>query len=165
MVVSLGVNYFIYLIYIMILIIDKELSKRKLDILNEYASVYTIDVKEDHHKFIKSLPSVDIYIVNISRCKFMGRSYGIRWLEINQDCKMEKVYYRRTKMINKKNLDRLKCKVIKSFPSTVVSKDDLIKKLNIEAFPHTRGGIGFCLGYLANKITMRTCCVALCASC
>ena len=148
----------------MILILDKELSRRKLNILNEYASVYTIDVKEDHHKFIESLPSVDIYIVNISRCKFMGRSYGIRWLEINQDCKMDKVYYRRTKMINKKNLERLNCKVIKSFPSTVVDKDDLIKKLNIESYPYVKTSASYCCSYILGRINMKICCLGICSS-
>jgi hypothetical protein len=147
----------------MILILDKPLSSKEILTLNSYCSVYKIEVKDDYEKKIKSLPIVDLYVVEIQRCGWFGRSYGLRWLETNYDCKMEKVYYRRTKMISKKNLSRLNCHVIKSLPTTAGSKQDFLDRLKHDAMPHTEGGLFFCLKYIGNKIIKLKNCIGFVA--
>lgn len=136
----------------MILIIDKELKTNQLDLLNKFCSVYEIDVKYDYEKKIKDLPQVDIYVVNISRCECFGRSYGIRFLETNYDTKLPKIYYRKTGIIKKYNLERLNSKIIKSFPNIAGDQQDLLNRLNHNSLPHTNTGVSFCLKWVWGRI-------------
>ena len=136
----------------MILIIDKSLSSSQVKLLNQHLSVYTVDVKDDNEKKIKHLPVVDLYIVDITRTKCFGRSYGLRFLETNSDSKMERIYYRRTSIIKKKNLPRMNAKIIKSLPTTADNKQDLLDRLNINSLPHTQGGAMFCLKWIIQRV-------------
>lgn len=144
----------------MLLIIDKPLKNKEIKLLDSHCSTYEI-VSDDISSWLVDLPKVDIYIINISQTEIGSRSYAMRWFEINMpdivERKMPIVYYRRTQAIAKKNLDRMRCKVIKSFPFEAQNKKDLLKKIDHDAMPYVRSGCSFLCSCCCNKISMGNC--------
>jgi len=144
----------------MFLIIDKPLKGKEIKLLDEHCSTYEIS-SDDISSWLVDLPKTEIYIMNITQTEFGSRSHCMRWFEVNLPDILEKkmpiVYYRQTQAIAKKNLDRMNCKVIKSFPIEAKDKDDLLKKLNHDAMPYVRSGCSFCFSCCFNKITMGNC--------
>ena len=144
----------------MILIIDSNLKANEVKLINDHCSVYELN-GDDLGNWLSDLPKVDVYIVNINDLQYCQRSYGMCWLETNmkmiEEKKIDLVYYRKTSCIKKDNLPRLKSYVIKTFPVTATSKDDLFKRLTHNSLPYVRSGWSFCCSCLCSKISCGSC--------
>jgi len=144
----------------MLLIIDKPLKGKEIKLLDNYCSTYQI-CSDDTSSWLVDLPKVEIYIINITQTEIGSRSYAMRWFEVNLpdivERKMDIIYYRQTQAIAKKNLDRMKCKIIKSFPIQARNKEDLLKKINHDGMPYVRSECSFCFSCCCNKISMGNC--------
>lgn len=144
----------------MLLIIDSNLKDSERKLLDSHCSVCEVN-QDDLCSWIDDLPKVDIYLLNINQLRYCERSYGMCWLEVNmnrlEEKKIDLVYYRKTSCIEKKNLPRLKSYIIKTFPVTATSKEDLFERLKHESLPYVRSGLSFCCACCCNKISMGSC--------
>jgi len=144
----------------MILIIDKELKSSERKLIDSHCSTYELN-RDDMGSWLDEIPKVDIYLVNINDLQYCERSFSMCWLETNHnriiERKMDLVYYRQTSCVKKENLPRLKCFVIKTFPITCNSKEDLFERLKHDALPYVRSGWSFCCGCCCSKISMGKC--------
>jgi len=144
----------------LVLIIDKPLKATESKLLDSHCSTYELN-HDDVNSWLIDLPKVDIFIVNINDLQLFERSYGMCWLETNMKGILEKkidlVYYRNTTCIAKKNLPQLKAYVIKTFPSSASSKEDLYERLKHDALPYVRNSCSFCCACCCSRISMGSC--------
>lgn len=149
-----------------VLIVDRKLNNKQIELLNKFYSVYEI-TEADTTKPINRLPMCDIYIFvlinNIMRPRkswgaiYYAKSY--RWLKLNN---YTITYYRTSELIQNYAQMMKYDFLITEFPTDVTSKYDLAEQLLYNSMGYHVGGCGLLLQCLCSRITCADFCSMAC---
>lgn len=141
-----------------VILIEKNLTKREYEILEEYLSVYKI---KDYDKMssLEELPNCEVFLINIQKYMFFYQRH------FKNDDKVLKIYYHTLKIIKKEDYQQLKVDVIKRclFQSGFIpfSKVSVIEHLSINKGVYARSCCDMCCLMMCSKITLNKFCTYL----